>query len=109
MLTVDVTALHGLMSVVVKVKVAGPLNPAAGVQVDVKELALLKEALVADATYRFGRKKPELSKDEVEACREKILKLLNGVESHHDIKRIADAMAIGYHIQKSLEQAEPTQ
>ena len=73
------------------------------------QIKLLKEALVADATYRFGRKKPELSKDEVEACREKILELLNGVKSHHDIKRIADAMAIGYHIQKSLEQAEPTQ
>ena len=74
-----------------------------------KELALLKEALVADATYRFGRKKPELSNEEVKECRDRILKLLNGVKSHHDIKRIADAMAIGYHIQKSLEQAEPTQ
>ena len=41
MLTVDVAALHGLMPVVVKVKVAVPLNPTAGVQVDVKELALL--------------------------------------------------------------------
>ncbi len=46
-LTVDDTALHGLMPVVVKVKVAGPLNPATGVQVDVKELALLNVPLGA--------------------------------------------------------------
>ena len=45
--TVDVTALHGLMPVVVSVKVAVPEKFDAGVQVEMSEFALLKLPLGA--------------------------------------------------------------
>jgi len=71
-----------------------------------EERKLLRDAIKAEAKYRFGRKAAGESKQITDSVRERIIKIIDSFNSHADLREFSALLGIAHQIRLSKSQAE---